>query len=55
MRIALHIVFVCLTLYMMDERNLTEELLSSGAASEAAELLATPVKGIAGQVMITIM
>ena len=56
-RIALRILFIFLTLYnIMDERNLSEELLSSEGAAESdvAELLATSVKGIAGQVMIII-
>ena len=54
--IALHLLFIYLVSFIMDKRDHSEELLHDGstADSDAAEVLATPVKGIAGQVMIAL-
>ena len=55
--IALRIFIIYLVSFIMDQRDLSEELLVCDSAVEhdIAEILATPVKAIAGQVMIVLL
>ena len=48
--IALHILVIHLTSYLVEEKDMSEGVLST-ADLDVAEVLATPVKGVAGQVM----
>ena len=50
--IALHILVIHLTSYLVEEKDMSEGVVSMRTADlEVAEVLATPVKGVAGQVM----